>query len=143
MTFHGRENIEDILKVINNGKTTIALPSRKVKDMAQFLLDNNVDESRKVVVCERLSYPDERIVEATLKDIANSEFTYMCIMTICHIKSIYSYEHLFYYMFADYILNISKSLSSLILFSTNKKAVKIEISTAYMVRHEGLEPPTN
>ncbi len=46
-------------------------------------------------------------------------------------------------MFADYILNISKSLSSLILFSTNKKAVKIEISTAYMVRHEGLEPPTN
>mgnify|MGYP000414884305 FL=1 len=73
MTFHGRENIEDILKVINNGKTTIALPSRKVKDMAQFLLDNNVDESRKVVVCERLSYPDERIVEATLKDIANAD----------------------------------------------------------------------
>ena len=82
MTFHGRENIEDILKVINNSKTTIALPSRKVKDMAQFLLDNNVDESRKVVVCERLSYPDERIVEATLKDIANSEFTYMCIMIL-------------------------------------------------------------
>ena len=48
MTFHGRENIEDILPVINNGKTTIALPSRKVKDMAQFLLDNGVDEDRKL-----------------------------------------------------------------------------------------------
>lgn len=82
MTFHGRENIEEILPVINNGKTTIALPSRKVKDMAQFLLDNGVDENRKVVVCERLSYPDERIVESTLKDIAQSEFTYMCIMII-------------------------------------------------------------
>ena len=82
MTFHGRENINDILPVINNGKITIALPSRKVKDMAQFLLDNGVDESRKVVVCERLSYPDEKIVESTLKDIANSEFTYMCIMII-------------------------------------------------------------
>jgi len=82
MTFHGRENIEDILPVINNGKTTIALPSRKVKDMAQFLLDNGVDEDRKVVVCERLSYPDEKIVEATLKEIAQSEFTYMCIMVI-------------------------------------------------------------
>ena len=82
MTFHGRENIEDILPVINNGKTTIALPSRKVKDMAQFLLDNGVEENRKVVVCERLSYPDERIVESTLKDIAQSEFTYMCIMII-------------------------------------------------------------
>lgn len=82
MTFHGRENIEEILPVINNGKTTIALPSRKVKDMAQFLLDNGVEPDRKVVVCERLSYPDEKIVEATLNDIAQSEFTYMCIMVI-------------------------------------------------------------
>lgn len=82
MTFHGRENIEDILPVINNGKVTIALPSRKVKDMAQFLLDNGVEPERKVVVCERLSYPDERIVTSTLKDIAESEFTYMCIIVI-------------------------------------------------------------
>ena len=87
MTFHGRENIEDILKVINNGKTTIALPSKKVRDMAQFLLDNGVDEHREVVVCERLSYDDEKIVRSTLKDIANSEFTYMCIMAV-------SYTHL-------------------------------------------------
>lgn len=82
MTFHGRENIEDILKVINNGKTTIALPSKKVRDMAQFLLYNGVDGHREVVVCERLSYDDEKIVRSTLKDIANSEFTYMCIMVI-------------------------------------------------------------
>ena len=82
MTFHGRENIEDILKVINNGKSTIALTSKKVRDMAQFLLDNGVDEHREVVVCERLSYDDEKIVRSTLKDIANSEFTYMCIMVI-------------------------------------------------------------
>lgn len=82
MTFHGRENIEDILKVINNGKTTIALPSKKVRDMAQFLLDNGVNENRQVVVCERLSYNDEKIVQSTLKDIASSEFTYMCIMII-------------------------------------------------------------
>ena len=82
MTFHGRENIEDILPVINNGKITIALPSRKVKDMAQFLLDNGVEADRKVTVCERLSYPDEKIVRSTMDDIANSEFTYMCIIVI-------------------------------------------------------------
>lgn len=82
MTFHGRENIEDILPVINNGKTTIALPSRKVKDMAQFLIDNGVEKTRKVTVCERLSYPDEKIVTTTLNDIACSEFTYMCIIVI-------------------------------------------------------------
>ncbi len=82
MTFHGRENIEDILPVINNGKTTIALPSRKVKDMAQFLLDNGVEAKRKVTVCERLSYPDEKIVSTTMDCIADSEFTYMCIIVI-------------------------------------------------------------
>ena len=82
MTFHGRENIEDILPVINNGKKTIALPSRKVKDMAQFLIDNGIEKDRKVTVCERLSYPDEKIVNSTLDDIANSEFTYMCIIII-------------------------------------------------------------
>ena len=83
MTFHGRENIADILEVINNGKTTIALPSRKIKDMAQFLLDNGVDSKREVVVCERLSYSDERVVKSTLGEIADSEFTYMCILIIC------------------------------------------------------------
>lgn len=82
MTFHGRENIEDILKVINNGKTTITLPSRKVKDMAQFLIDNGVNGEREVTVCERLSYPDEKIVTTSLNCIANSEFTYMCIIVI-------------------------------------------------------------
>ena len=82
MTFHGRENIEDILKVIDNGKVTIALPSRKVKDMAQFLLDNGVSQNHQVTVCERLSYPDEKIVSTTLKNIATSEFTYMFIMII-------------------------------------------------------------
>ena len=82
MTFHGRENTDDILEVINNGKITIALPSRKVRDMAQFLLDNGVEKTRKVTVLERLSYPDEKIVASTLNEIATSEFTYMCIIVI-------------------------------------------------------------
>ena len=82
VTFHGRKNIKDILRIIDNGKPTIALPSRKVKDMAQYLIDNGVNPKRKVMVCERLSYPDEKIVKSTLKDISTSEFTYMCVMII-------------------------------------------------------------
>ena len=82
VTFHGRENVSDILKIINNGQTTIALPSRKVKDMAKFLLDNGLSPSREVTVCERLSYPDEKIVHSTLGEVAESEFTYMCIMIL-------------------------------------------------------------
>ena len=71
MTFHGRENIEDI-----------ALPSRKVKDMAQFLIDNGADPNRQVIVCERLSYPDEKIFRGSLEEVSHSEFTYMCVMVI-------------------------------------------------------------
>ncbi|MGN1362537.1 MAG: cobalt-precorrin-7 (C(5))-methyltransferase [Methanobrevibacter sp.] len=82
MTFHGRKNINEILKIIDNGKPTIALPSRKVKDMAQYLIDNGVNPKRKVMVCERLSYPDEKIVKSNLKEISTSEFTYMCVMII-------------------------------------------------------------
>ena len=43
---------------------------------------DNANVNRQVVVCERLSYDDEKIVQSTLKDIASSEFTYMCIMII-------------------------------------------------------------
>lgn len=82
MTFHGRENIEDILKIIDNGLKTIVLPSKSVKDMAKFLLDNGVDPNRKVAICEKLSYDDEKIVNSTLKAVANSDFTYMCVMII-------------------------------------------------------------
>lgn len=83
MTFHGRKNISDILKIIDNGLPTIALPSKSVKDMAEFLLDNEVNEKRKVAICERLGYPDERIVTTTLKEVMNSDFSYMCVMIIC------------------------------------------------------------
>lgn len=82
MTFHGRENISEILKVIDNGLPTIALPSKSVKDMAEFLLNNGVNEKRKVTICERLSYPDERIITTTLKEVINSDFSYMCVMII-------------------------------------------------------------
>jgi len=82
MTFHGRENIEDILETIDNGLPTIALPSKSVKDMARFLLDNGVDGKRKVTICEKLSYPEEKIVTTSLKEVINSDFSYMCVMII-------------------------------------------------------------
>ncbi|WP_042702479.1 cobalt-precorrin-7 (C(5))-methyltransferase [Methanobrevibacter arboriphilus] len=82
MTFHGRENISDILNVIDNGLPTIALPSKSVKDMAKFLLDNGVDENRKVTICEKLSYPKEKIITTSLKEVLTSDFSYMCVMII-------------------------------------------------------------
>ena len=82
MTFHGRENIEDILDSIDNGQPTIVLPSRDVKDMVWFLLDNGVNGERKVTICEKLSYPEEKILTTSLKEVINTDFSYMCIMII-------------------------------------------------------------
>jgi cobalt-precorrin-7 (C5)-methyltransferase len=82
MTFHGRENVAKILEVIDNGLPTIALPSKNIKDMAEFLLVNGVSEERIVTICEKLSYPDERIVKTNLKEIMSSDFSYMCVMII-------------------------------------------------------------
>jgi cobalt-precorrin-7 (C5)-methyltransferase len=82
MTFHGREDFGEILDILDNGRPTIALPSRSTADMAQFLMDNGVDPQRKATICERLSYPEERIVKSSLKEVAKSDFTYMCVMII-------------------------------------------------------------
>ncbi len=82
MTFHGRENSLEVIDILDNGRPTIALPSKSTRDMAQFLLDNGVDPQREVAICERLSYSDEKIVSSTLQEVSQSDFTYMCVMVI-------------------------------------------------------------
>ncbi|MDI6882198.1 MAG: cobalt-precorrin-7 (C(5))-methyltransferase [Methanothermobacter sp.] len=81
LTLHGRKSTE-ILRIINNGKPTILLPSKNPSETASFLIDNGVDPQRKVAVCERLSYPDERVMKMKLEDVKNSKFSYMCVMVI-------------------------------------------------------------
>lgn len=82
LTLHGKGNSEIILDFIDNGKPTIVLPDFRVEKLAQFLLENGVDPERKVAVCERLSYPDERVVNGTLKEITAMDFTYLCVVVI-------------------------------------------------------------
>ncbi|MBC7100757.1 MAG: cobalt-precorrin-7 (C(5))-methyltransferase [Methanobacteriales archaeon] len=81
LTLHGRKD-DGILKVIDNGRPTIILPSRNPSETASFLIKNGVDPQRKVAICERLSYPDERVMRIKLKDVKNSKFSYMCVMVI-------------------------------------------------------------
>ena len=82
ITMHGKGISEDILDVINNGNPSIILPDFRPAELAQFLIQNGIDENKKVAVCEKLSYEDERIVESTLKDISKMEFSYMCVMVV-------------------------------------------------------------
>lgn len=82
ITMHGKGICEEILDIIENGKPSIILPNFKPAELAEFLIENGVDENRKTSVCEKLSYEDEKIVESTLKDILQMEFGYMCVMVV-------------------------------------------------------------
>ncbi len=82
ITLHGKGNSEAILDLLDNGKPTIVLPDFRVEKLAQFLLENGINPERKVTVCERLSYPDERLFKGTVKNVASEEFSYLCVMVI-------------------------------------------------------------
>lgn len=82
ITLHGKGVSSQLLEALENGRPTMVLPNFNVKEVAEFLLDNGIDPQREVAICERLSYPDERIVKTVLKDVLNENFSYMCVMVI-------------------------------------------------------------
>ena len=82
ITLHGKGVSQELLDVLDNGKPTIILPNFKVEEIARFLLDNGVNTERRVAVCEKLSYPDEKIVKTTLKGLLDESFSYMCVIVI-------------------------------------------------------------
>lgn len=82
VTMHGKGISEGILDIINNGKPTIMLPNFKPAELADFLIENGVDPDRRAAICEKLSYEDEKIVETSLKNISEMEFSYMCVLVV-------------------------------------------------------------
>jgi cobalt-precorrin-7 (C5)-methyltransferase len=82
ITLHGKGKSNDLLNALENGKTTILLPEFNVKETAGYLLKQGVNPDREVAVCERLSYPDERVVKMKLKEFLEQNFSYMCVMVI-------------------------------------------------------------
>ena len=82
LTLHGKGISDDVLGVIDNGKPTIILPNFKPAELAEFLIEKGIDENRKAVICEKLSYEDEKVIKANLKDISEMEFSYMCVMVV-------------------------------------------------------------
>ena len=82
ITMHGKGISEGILDIINNGKPTIILPNFKPAELANYLIENDIDPDRKAAICERLSYPDEKVLQVTLADIVDMEFSYMCVMVV-------------------------------------------------------------
>ena len=82
LTLHGKGTSEDFLDVIDNGKPTIVLPNFKPAELAELLIKKGIDKNRKAAICEKLSYENEKVIESTLKDISEMEFSYMCVMVV-------------------------------------------------------------
>jgi cobalt-precorrin-7 (C5)-methyltransferase len=82
ITMHGKGITDKIISMLSNGKTTIILPNSTIAELANFLLENDIDPDRNMAVCERLSYSDEKIFKTTLKEISNIKFNYMSVLVI-------------------------------------------------------------
>jgi cobalt-precorrin-7 (C5)-methyltransferase len=82
ITLHGKGISKELLKALDKGKPTIILPNFNVEELIRFLIDNGVDGKRKAAVCEKLSYPDERVIKTSLSGLLEDEFSYMCIIVI-------------------------------------------------------------
>jgi cobalt-precorrin-7 (C5)-methyltransferase len=82
VTMHGKGISKEILTTLTNGKPTIILPNRTVNELAHFLTENGVDPERKVAVCEKMTYYDEKIIKKSLKEVLNEKFSYMCVFVV-------------------------------------------------------------
>lgn len=82
ITLHGKGTSKHVLDVIDDGKTTMMLPDFKPAELAQFFIENGVDPDRKVTICEKLSYEDEKVIKTSLKNVLEMEFSYMSIMVL-------------------------------------------------------------
>lgn len=82
ISLHGKKISDEFLDILGNGKPTFILPQYLPHETAKFLLKSGIDPHRKVIVCERLSYSDEKITKDTLEGISESKFDYMSVMVI-------------------------------------------------------------
>ena len=82
LTLHGKGSSDAILDFLDNEKPVIVLPDFRVEKLAQFLLEKGINPDRKAAVCEKLSYPDEKVFEGTLKEVGDMLFSYLCVMVI-------------------------------------------------------------
>ena len=82
ITLHGREeNRKILLDLIKEGKRVIFLPNNLREDV-EYLIENGVDGDREIVICENLTYPQERIMRCKLKDVLHLDLSYLVVCVI-------------------------------------------------------------
>jgi len=82
VTLHGKEeNRKILLDLVKSNERVIFLPANLKEDI-RYLIENGVDENREIVICENLTYPNERIVRCKLKDVLNLDLSYLVVCVI-------------------------------------------------------------
>jgi len=83
LTLHGKEkNKKLLLELIKNNKKVIFLPSNDLRKDISYLIKNGIDANKKIIICENLTYPNERIINCKLKEVLDLDISYLvvCIM---------------------------------------------------------------
>ncbi|WP_292459651.1 cobalt-precorrin-7 (C(5))-methyltransferase [Methanothermococcus sp.] len=82
LTLHGKEeNRKILLNLIKNNEKVIFLPNN-LKEDVKYLIDNGISPNKKIIVCENLTYKNERIIYDELKNIINIDFSYLCVCVV-------------------------------------------------------------
>ena len=83
ITIHGgKAPTEDLLEKIDTNNKNIILPNRHISELAEYLIDHGFSPDHDITICEKLSYPDEQVVQVTLEEARHMDFGYMCVVII-------------------------------------------------------------
>lgn len=83
ITIHGgKAPTEDLLEKIDPNKANIILPNRHISELAEYLIEHDFSPEHQITICEKLSYPDEQVVQITLEEARRMDFGYMCVVVL-------------------------------------------------------------
>lgn len=83
ISLHGRNNRSDLLRAVKAGEKILIFTDKHWAPdrIASYLIDEGI-ECKEAIVCENISYPEEKITRATLAQIRQQEFADLNIMVI-------------------------------------------------------------
>jgi cobalt-precorrin-7 (C5)-methyltransferase len=87
-TFHDivtEDQKEKLVSAVKCGRTILLLPNPKgftPKDIANFLINLDIDKETTVYICENITLENEKITENTLEHISKLNFGPLCVMVI-------------------------------------------------------------
>lgn len=83
LSFHGRRPLDE--ELFYNPKRILGLLTDgnfNSKTISEILIANGWEAATRLIICARLSYPDEKIIRTTLADAVNADPIKHCVLII-------------------------------------------------------------